>query len=34
MDGEVLEFTIGTGYGIKMDLNERTDMGALIESSE
>ena len=34
MDGEVLGFTLGTGYGIKLALNESTDLGSLIGSSE
>ena len=34
MDDEVIGFTLGTGYGIKLALNESTDLGSLIGSSE
>ena len=34
MDDEVIGFTPGTTYGIKVDLDERTELGSSIESSE
>ena len=34
MDDAVLGFTLGTGYGIKLDLNEMNDLGYSIEYSE
>ena len=34
MDNVVFVFTLGTRYEIKLDLNERTELGCSIEYSE